>query len=211
MTEQLGFGFDEMAEEARTSHVPATMEAAVPYYRALIEKHHAAMMAGDVQAAMAVREEAIDLAVKLNGGKLLGINGGEGSPVDLLERATAAPPGTVPLWGQTGEYTVTVGNMPVRIEQDGIFGIGASVGYWPNFYAHAVEPDKPFLSETGYRSFMGAHAEPVPGITPDRFASEVISSYIAKDCKGKPRKLEPSYAQRILAERAADKKDAVER
>jgi hypothetical protein len=200
MTEQLGFGFDEMAEEARTAHIPATMEAAIPFYRELIEKHHAAMMAGDVAAAMAVRKEAEDLAVKLNGG-FMGINGGPDAPCPVLERATAAPAGTIPLWGQTGEYTITVGTMPVKVEQDGIFGIGASFGYWPNFAAHVVEPDKPFLSETGYRSFMGCHADPVPGITPDRFATEMCKAYVQKDCKGKAKRVERSYVDRLKGER----------
>ena len=83
---QLGFCFDQMAEEVRTAHVPSTIDTAIPYFRGLIDKHHAAMLAGDVDAVMAVRKEAEDLAVKLNGGELLGIDGGEGSPVDLLEK-----------------------------------------------------------------------------------------------------------------------------
>lgn len=32
-----------------------------------------------------------------------------------------------------------------------------------NFSAHAIDGDKPFLFETGYRSFMGVQAELVPG------------------------------------------------
>jgi hypothetical protein len=202
MTEQLGFGFDEMLHEQETAHIPSTMEGAIPYYRKLIDRHHAAMLVGNVPAAMAIREEAHDLAVKVNGGKLLGISGGPDAPVHVLERATAAPAGTVPMWGQTGEFTINVGQMPVLIKQDGMFGIGASHMLWPGFGAHAVDYQKPFLSETGYRSFIGCHADMVPGTTPDAFAQEIIQAYVASECKGKQRKIERGYVEREMARRA---------
>ena len=50
--QQLGFGFDDMLKEQETAHLPGTMDAAIPFYRNLIERHHAAMLAGDVPAAM---------------------------------------------------------------------------------------------------------------------------------------------------------------
>src|ERR1022692_2473091 len=140
--DQLGFGFDEIAEEQRTAHLPATMEEAIPFYRKLIERHHAAMLAGDVPAAMKIREEAHDLAYKVNGGDAA-IKGGPDAPAYVLERATAAPAGTVPMWGQTGEFTIKVGSMPVRIEQDGMFGTASSYNLWPGFGAHAVDYQRP--------------------------------------------------------------------
>lgn len=97
----------------------------------------------------------------------------------MLARLTAAEPGTVPLWGQEGEFVIEVTGMRVRIEMDGMFGIGAGFSPWMNFSAHAVDWDKPFLSETGYRSFMGMHAALVPGFTPDAFAREVIAAHVA--------------------------------
>ena len=57
---QLGFGFDQILEEQRTAHIPSTIDEAVPFFRRLIAKHHAAMMAGDVDAVMAIRKEADD-------------------------------------------------------------------------------------------------------------------------------------------------------
>lgn len=166
--EQLGFGFEEMLSEQEMAHLPDTMEAAIPFYRGLLEKHHAAMMAGDEAGAMAIRKEAHDLAEKLNGGTSLGILGNEQAPGCVLERETAAPPGTMPLRGQLGEFTTTVGKMKVRVEQDGLFGVAASFSPWLGFSAHVVDTDKPILSETGYRSFFGCHADMVPGITPER-------------------------------------------
>jgi hypothetical protein len=200
-SEQLGFGFDEMLREQETAHLPSTMEEAIPFYRTLIERHHAAMLAGDVEKTMAIREEAQELAVKLNGGTLLGICGGPDAPASVLERETAAPPGAVPMWGQEGDFTVDVNGMKVRIEQDGMFGTGTGSMFWPGFGAHAVDYDRPFLSETGYRSFHGVQGDAAPGITPDKFAQEMIRSYLQRECKGRSRKIEGSYVEREMRRR----------
>jgi hypothetical protein len=200
--EQLGFGFDEMAEEQRTAHIPSTMEEAIPYYRKLIERHDAAMLAGDIPAAMKIRQEAHDLAYKVNGGDAA-IKSGPDAPAYVLERATVAAEGEVPKWGQTGAFTINVGTMPVRIEQEGMFGIGAGFSIWPGFGAHAVDYQKPFLSETGYRSFLGCHGEMVPGITPDGFAREMIDAYVKRECRGRLRKIERGYVEREMERRTA--------
>lgn len=199
--QQLGFGFDQMAEADRTAHVPSTMEEAIPYYRELLQKHHQAMMAGDMDAAVQVRDEAEDLAVKLNGGELLGICARPESPGHRLETETTAPDGAVPLWGQTGNFVIDVNGMKVRIEQDGLFGIGASMSSAPGFAAHAVDYDKPFLSETGYRSFIGYRPQIESGMTPDAMAREIIAGYVATECKGKARKIERTYVEREMERR----------
>jgi hypothetical protein len=49
--------------------------------------------------------------------------------------------------------------------------------------------------------------EMAPGITPDRFAREMINAYVAKECKGKLRRIERSYVEREM-ERRADNKSA---
>ena len=128
---QYGFGFEQMAEQERTAHLPSTLEEAIPVYRDLIEKYNAAMLVRDLPAIEKIQKEAEDLAVKLNGGELLGIMGGPDAPVYVLERATAAPSGTVPMWGRTGDFIISVDGMRVRIEQDGMFGIGASMSPAP--------------------------------------------------------------------------------
>jgi hypothetical protein len=199
--QQLGFGFDEMLHEEETAHLPSTMEEAVPFYRKLIERHNAAMMAGDKDAAMAVRAEADDLAYKLNGNDI-GIKGGSDSIAAKLEHATAAPEGTVPMWGQTGDYTIDIDGMKVRIEQDGIFAVGSHAMFWLAFSAHAVDYDKPFLSETGYRSFIGIFAPPEPGVTPEDFAKGVIRGYLKREHKGKPYRIEKGYVDREMERRA---------
>lgn len=170
--------------ERETGHLPDSYDDAIPFYRTLIERNHTAMLAADVGETLRLHDEAHKLALRLNGGDP-GILAHEDSPGYVLERETAAPSGTVPLWGQTGDFIITVDAMQVRIELDGMFGIGARHSFWPGFSAHAVDYDRPFLSETGYRSFLGIHADPVPGLTPDEFVRKVVTAYIERDLNGK--------------------------
>lgn len=173
-------------------HLPGTLEKAVPFYRDLIGRHHAAMLAADVGRALALRKEAHRLALVLNHGEPSILAGPE-APGCRLAALTRADNDTVPLWGQEGGFVIDMQGMRVRIVMDGMFGIGARYGTWLNFAAHAVEWDRPFLSPTGYRSFLGLHAEPVPGLTPDAFAAAVIAAHIRTLPKGRPVAIEARY------------------
>jgi hypothetical protein len=126
---------------------------------------------------------------------------GPEAPCYVLERATHCDSGKVPLWGQTGEFIVTVRGAQVRIEMDGMFGIGAMP--IPGFSAHVVEPNKPFISETGYRSFIGYQPDIPTDTTPDAYAKNLIQHYLDKECKGKLRPLKPECRERFTAERPA--------
>ncbi len=170
--------------ERETGHLPDTMAEAVPFMRILIRQHHAAMQIADVDAVMALRDEAYKLALRLNGGKP-GILADDEAPGCVLECKNAAPQGDIPLWGQHGSFVVTIDSMRVRIELDGFFGIGGRYKFWPGFSARAVDFDRPFLSATGYRSFLGIHADPVPGLTPDAFTCKMIAGYVERELKGK--------------------------
>jgi hypothetical protein len=77
-----------------------------------------------------------------------------------------------------------------------MLGVRGSISLWPGFSANVVEPDKPFFSETGYRSFLDGHAEMVPGMTPDVFAREVIAAHINGECKGRLRQVKNEYRSR---------------
>lgn len=188
---QSGFDFGADAVTLTTGAITPlapeiiTCEMGLERYRGMIERHHAAMLAGDERTAMTLRKDAHDLAVSMNGGTSLGILGDHDAPGCMLERETAAEAGSVPLWGQLGDFVIDVDGMRVRIEQDGIFGIGSSCGFWLGFAAHAVDLDKPFLSETGYRSFIGLYAAAAAGMTPDTAAAEIIRAYVASMGKGK--------------------------
>lgn len=206
-TQQLGFDAllldAEQTNRARkvedeTRHLPATMTDALPFFAELLEEHHAAMLAGQEHETMFCRAEAHRLAVKLNGGKA-GILADDDSPACVLERETAAASGVLPIWGQKGSFIITVNGTRVRIEMGGVFGIGASSAFWPGFAAHAVDFDRPFISETGYRSFLGIFAEPAPGLTPDSFAAEILTGYIRRELKGRLVPIAQRYRDRQAA------------
>lgn len=50
-----------------------------------------------------------------------------------------------------------------------------------------MDPDAPFLSETGNRSFLGIHAEPLPDLTPEAFCARAIEAYVTGALKGRLR------------------------
>lgn len=173
-------------------HLPSSLDAALPFYRDLIARHHEAMLAGDGKAAIALREEAGHLALRLNHGEP-GILAGPDAPGCKLADHTAAEPGTIPAWGQQGEFIVDIAGMRVLIKLCGLFGIGARFMSYLSFSTHAVDWDQPFLSETGYRSFMDINAALVPDLTPDAFAREVITTHVATALKGKLVPISPRY------------------
>ena len=170
--------------ERETGHLPADLTDALPYYRSLVESHHTATLAVDFTETLRIRKEARNLAQRLNHGDP-GILAVVDSPGRTLERETVPQPGSVPLWGQKGKFCVDVCAMRVRVELDGMFGIGMLSGFWPGFSANAVDFDRPFLSETGYRSFLGIHAEPIPNLTPEVFVREILAAHVARELKGR--------------------------
>lgn len=181
-------------QEREGAHLPGTFEEAVPFFRDLIEQHHAAMIDGDAEAVMRLRAEAHLLATKLNGYRP-GILADENAPGCRLDRATRAVAGLPPRWGQSGAFEIAHGTMRVRIEMEGMFGIGATAMSWLGFAAHAVDRTKPFLSETGYRSFLGVGGQLEPGYTPETFAAAIVDTYVSRTLKGRLVKVQPNTAQ----------------
>ena len=174
--------------EQATAHLPATMREGIAYYRGLLRRHHAAVLAGDEAGAKRLQEEARLLALKLNGGER-GYLADESAPGCILQRRTAERPGKVPLWGQVGSFLVEACGMQVQIEARGLFGV---CGY-ASFNAHAVDFDRPFLSETGYRSFLGYGPCGVPGLTVDAYARRVIEGHVQAELRGRLLPIAPHY------------------
>lgn len=199
MSTQLGFDAllaaadtsnKQQQEQRAYAHLPATMEEGETYFRALILQHHEAMAKGDAKEVARLRDEAHDLAYKLNGYEP-GILAGDDAPGCVLAQLTRAPDGQVPLWGQEGVFEVRHRDMRMLIEMEGMFGIAASAMAWMGFAAHAIDNDRPFLSETGYRSFLGCGGALEAGYTPDTFAAAIICSYVERELKGRLRKITP--------------------
>ena len=200
-TDQLGF--DALLADAEsenrtwafdreTAHLPTTMAEAIPFYRQQIEAHHAAMLICDFDAAMAIREEAHLVARKLNGGQP-GILAHDNAPGYVLARETAAAANTVPLWGQDGDFVTDAAGMRLRVKMHGIFGIGATAMPYLSFELRAVDNDKLFLSETGYRSFLGVSLEPRPGRTTEDFMRGVVELHVARELNGRLVEIAPRW------------------
>ena len=178
--------------DKETGHLPGTYGEALPYYRTLLQNHHAAMLNADVETAMALRQDAYLLARKLNKGDV-GILAHDDAPGYVLARETKAKDGEAPLWGQQARFEIKASGILIRIETDGIFGVGASHQLWPGFSAHCTDTSAAFITETGYRSFLGLQAEPCAGLTPDTFAQQVIATYIREELKGQLVAISPHY------------------
>jgi hypothetical protein len=51
--------------------------------------------------------------------------------------------------------------------------------------AHALDWNKLFLSETGYRSFLGIGGDLQPGFTPDSYARAIVAAHVRRELKGR--------------------------
>lgn len=170
--------------ERETAHLPREREDAIECHRRQIDEHHAAMLAMDYVAANAIREDAHLLVRKLNGGKP-GILAGKDAPGCVLARECAADDGAIPLWGQDGAFVMNAVGMDIRVEMDGVFGVGASSMPFLGFSVRCFDLAKPFLSETGFRSFLGCTAEPQLGMTTEDFVRRIVEFHVSKELKGK--------------------------
>lgn len=196
-------GFDALLQDAatdnatrlfdrETAHLPDTWADALVYHREQITNHHAAMLGNDFDAAHAIRNDAYLLARKLNGGKS-GILAGEDAPGCMLDVQAAAPEGQVPLWGQSGCFEIEAAGMAARVEMGGMFGIGATAMTYLGFSVRAVDHNKLFLSQTGYRSFLGVSLLPEIGMTTDGFVRRVMEIHVETELRGKLLRVDPDY------------------
>lgn len=140
----------------------------------VIDDMHAAVLAEDkerAQSAVARYEEIVNL---LNGGTPFGsydtANPKAGGV--LAEKHHAAELGTVPKWGQTGEFLVNIGGMSVHVKASQGFGRMNT-----HFEFFAVNLHEPFISNTGYKSYF---LQRCYGFTVQEAAEEIIKSMVSK-------------------------------
>ncbi|TLP43441.1 hypothetical protein FDK21_17985 [Cohaesibacter sp. CAU 1516] len=185
------YGFDALLADADTDnktlkferetvHLPGTMSEAIEFHHRQITQHHAAMLDNDFETAITIREEARQLARKLNGNEP-GIIAHDDAPGCVLARKTATEPGIVPFWGQEGTFQTTAANMTLNVSMGGIFGIGATAMPYLGFSVRATDQDKPFLSSTGYRSFLGVSIPPEPHMDVEAFVRRVVEIHVKNE------------------------------
>jgi hypothetical protein len=205
--------FDELLAQTKTDNealalkrkfpdLPSSWDEAIPYHHKLIERCNAAFIAADRDEIIRVYDEAEALAEILQG-RTSGLLAPDGAGTKLAEKTRGAP-GTIPLWGQEGEFVIEAAGIPVRMDTDGIFGIATKYVLMPGFGANAVDYSKPFISETGFRSFIGYSATLEPGLTVDAFAKALIEHHVAHALKGLLVQIEDEYVDRALKRTIAD-------
>jgi N6-adenosine-specific RNA methylase IME4 len=158
----------ELAEE-----LPADLAGLTAAYGAAIDLHHDAVMREDAEAAHAQRERMDAILFKANDCSDFGV-GSNDAPTSVF-RANWAPVGTIPKWGQVGQFIVE--HRDVRA----IICFGAHEGI------HAVDFNRPFPSETGFHSIGAVRT---PGMTVEDYGRAMLDgalAYVPGGGKGKPR------------------------
>jgi len=127
--------------------LPSDRKALQARAPAIVASIHAAILENDLVRAGQAVEEYDAIVWRLNGDTFSSSYASDSSPGVQLERLCQAKPGNVPMWGQRGEFLVTRQGMRVwvKVDPDGD-------PLHTLFSLLAVDLDRPFLSETGYRA-----------------------------------------------------------
>lgn len=152
---------------------------------------HASVLEANEKAAEAAADRYEAVVWKLNGGTFFGSYdvANQNAAGHLVEQYCSAAPGTVPMWGQRGEFLVTVSGVRAIVELRDGFG-----RFRTGFSFHVVDADKPFISETGYKS----HFETFKGgRTVEQVAIAVFSAYLAEG----RRMVDPESRKRVGSKR----------
>lgn len=138
----------EAASARVAKTLPADDAARVAVARAAIEAAH--------QAILDENEAAFDAAVRQYDGVIYALNGFTFSSSETdegaatrLRKALAAAPGTVPLWGQAGEFLLDHAGVRAIVQMNGGFGM------WGYCSLRAASAAGVFVSDTGFLSLMG--------------------------------------------------------
>lgn len=177
---QMGFSFEEPTyktpEQYRAAKgLPDTDEELIDRCRELLVEYDATIRAADRGYAEDIAEMIEQACIKLNGGDTFGSalepNGGH----YRMKHAMMAPYQSVPMWGQPGVFTIEAHGIPARIRYSGLFGVSHH-----GFDVTAVEWDKPFLSPTGYRSFLDTYWKHRldPGNTPEDYVKTIVETFM---------------------------------
>lgn len=151
------------------NHLPDTVADLVPLYRAAIVRFDAAVHARDFEATEAARGEAHDVVERAHslprfseGRTVSGYRYCFYDVARIFDRLTRATPGEVPLFGQSADFVASLSTTRIRFQMHGLagdIGMSAYAGRAWGFCIRAVEWNRPFFSDTGYRSFLCSSLE----------------------------------------------------
>lgn len=162
----------EIDEYDRLMTLPDDGDALVDLYRAALARLHVCVLASDSDGEDAELELLRQLQVRANGNTTSGM-ACDDSPAERLRVETSAPIGQEPTWCQRGVFILDIDGTPYIVTHDED----------ADFAAHAVDPAKPCISETGYRSFGGAGSF-ASGCTVAAAAERLIRKYVVGETDG---------------------------
>ena len=171
-------------------HQIAALAASLPTERAdllavavdAVHAVNAAILAGNLDTATdaATRYEAA--IWQLNGGTFFACRANDYSAANVLADHCAAPDGLAPKWGQRGDFLIACDGMRARVIAN-----TAPERMPPHFAFHAVDLERPFISETGYLSHFGS-------IHPSCTVEEAACAELAKlQAEHPPRLIAPQH------------------
>lgn len=141
-----------------------------------VRDFHDSMLRGDAVAAEKFLLLRRACAVRLNNGTCFGMSAENGG-MWRLARRLAAPDGQIPLRGQKGRFLLVTENCRYIVAQDDaadFYGLGI----------YALDYDRPFISQTGFRSMLPKPTAGL-GLSTSEFAASLIAATIQSELKGR--------------------------
>jgi len=180
-----------MAELAAS--MPSDLDGLLAVARASVDELHAGVMACDDAAVELATNRYDAVTWKLNGGTFLGCQADQDAAGCVIDRHCSAAPGDVPCWGQAGQFLIEVEGLRALVDYSGACSLLGC-----HFAFTAVDLDRPFVSETGYRSHFDDLGDLNGGVTVDAKAAAIFADYLKKGrpprIKQESRKALASYA-----------------
>ncbi|WP_234730189.1 hypothetical protein [Acidocella facilis] len=163
--------------EAATANLAATLPddraALLRLARATVQKYNASILACDEVAETEANATYQAIIWKMNGGTFFGCEDSDREDAGGIVTAQhcAAEPGTIPVWGQRGEFLIVAEGVAAVVELTN----SHSDSLWPHFSFHAVDNKQDFISETGYQSHF---CHPQRGKHLEELATEIFAGLL---------------------------------
>ena len=160
-------------------------------WQAVIKLNHAVLRGDRYEISKA--EKLYEACIwKLNGNSFFGAGADKKQAASVIEAYCQAEKGQVPLWGQNGKFVI--------ISRDGIrtwVKVKRGIHYYSAEF-HIVDLNKPFISETGFRSHIFWLKEVEQGESVSDYLSRVFNGHL--DASKKPVILRPGERDSLAAD-----------
>ncbi|MDE2344604.1 MAG: hypothetical protein KGL63_14660 [Betaproteobacteria bacterium] len=177
----------EAATAKLAALLPDDRAALLELARATVQQYNAAILAGDDTAETEANATYQAIVWKMNGGTFFGCDDSsrEDAGGVVTAQYCAAEPGTIPVWGQRGEFLIVAEGVAAVVELTD----SHSDSLWPHFSFYAVDNKQDFISETGYQSHF---CHPQRGKHLEDLATEIFAGLL-RTCR---RPLSREYRER---------------